>query len=187
MNPPLASNQPDPQAVSPAPDRRPLKLLLAIVGILTARWIWIAGLGDYAWTYELGMRVSQGEVPFRDFICTLPQLTSYTIVPFVVLLKGNLWAFSLHLYAWWFATLLVGLQVARALGLRPAAQIAAMFFAACVSLPATHLGHAYSYAGTFFFGLTLLQLKRPALSTSVRPLPSKAGVRMRSWNRPPLM
>lgn len=170
MNPPLASNQPDPQAVSPARDRRPLKLLLAIVGILTARWIWIAGLGDYAWTYELGMRVGQGEVPFRDFICTLPQLTSYTIVPFLVLLKGNLWAFSLHLYAWWFATLFVGLQVARALGLRPAAQIAAMFFAACVSLPATHLGHAYSYAGTFFFGLTLLQLHQFRKRESLKSL-----------------
>lgn len=170
MNSPLTSNPPNPKAFFVANHRRPLTLLLAVVGILTARWIWIAGLGDYAWSYELGMRVSQGEVPFLDFICTLPQLTSYTIVPFLVLLKGNLWAFSLHLYAWWFAALLVGLQVARALGLRPAAQAAALFFAACVSLPATHLGHAYSYAGTFFFGLTLLQLHQFRTSDSLKQL-----------------
>lgn len=154
MPTPASTNQSNPAAM----DRRPLMLLLLIVGILTARWIWIAGLGDYAWNYELGMRVLQGEVPYRDFISTLPQLTSYSIVPFLVALKGSLWAFHFHLYFWWLATLLVGLQVARKLNLRPAAQAAAMFLAANLSLPAIHLGHAYSYAGTFFFGLTLLQL-----------------------------
>ena len=143
-----------------ADSRRPLRFLLLLAGILAARWIWIAGLGDYGWTYELGTRVMLGEVPFCDYISTLPQLTSYTIIPFLWVLKGNLWAFSLHLYGWWLATLLVGLHVARTLGLRSAAQAAAMLLAACLSLPATHLGHAYSYAGTFFFGLTLLQLLR---------------------------
>lgn len=141
-------------------DRRPLLVLLGIVGVLTARWIWLAGLGDYAWNYELGMRVRQGEVPYRDFICTLPQLTSYTIVPFLVVLKNNLWAFSLHLYFWWIASLWAGWKISQNLGLRPAAQAGAIFFAACLSLPAIHLGHAYSYAGTFFFGLTLLELIR---------------------------
>jgi len=138
-------------------DRRPLLVLILIVVILSARWIWIAGIGDYGWTYELGMRTLLGEIPYRDYICTLPPLTSYTIVPFIVLLKGNLWSFSLHLYLWWFAALFVGLLVARALGLRPVAQAAAVLLAACLSLPSTHLGHAYSYAGTFFFGLTLLE------------------------------
>lgn len=150
--------------------RRVLLFLFAIAGILTARWIWIAGLGDYAWTYEFGMRVLFGEVPYRDFISTLPQLTSYSIVPFLFVLKGNLWAFSLHLYLWWLAALLVGLQVARVLGVRPAAQAAAMFLAACVSLPAMHLGHAYSYAGTVFFGLTFLQLLQHRQNQSARHL-----------------
>jgi len=141
-------------------DTRPLKFLLLIAGILTARWIWIAGVGDYGWTYELGMRVWRGEVPFRDYISTLPQMTSYTIVPFLVATKGDLWAFAVHLYLWWFAALLVGWRVAGAFGLRPAAQTAAMFLATCLSFPALHLGHAYSYAGTFFFGLTLLKLMK---------------------------
>lgn len=161
-----SSHRPEPSG----PDRRPLLFLLLITGLLTARWVWIAGLGDYGWTYELGMRVLRGEVPYRDYISTLPQLTSYTIVPFLVLLKGNLWAFSLHLYSWWFATLLVGLKVAQAFGLCPIRQTAAILLAACLSLPATHLGHAYSYAGTFFFGLTLLQLIRHRNSPEARRL-----------------
>ncbi len=151
-------------------DNRPLKLLLLVFGILAARWIWIAGIGDYGWNYELGMRVMQGEVPFRDYICTLPQLTSYTIVPFLAVLKGNLWAFSLHLYLWWFAALLVGLQVSREFGLRSAAQSGAMFCAACLSLPALHLGHAYSYAGTVFFGLTLLNVMKFRASSQAKHL-----------------
>lgn len=170
MNLPAIENQNTPSAPAQTRDSRPLKFLLVIAAILAARWIWIAGIGDYGWTYELGMRVLQGEVPFRDYISTLPQMTSYTIVPFLALLKGNLWAFSIHLYLWWLATLLVGLHVARALGLRPATQAAAMFFATCLSLPAVHLGHAYSYAGTFFFGLTLLKLMQHRGSAQTKHL-----------------
>lgn len=166
MNAPARTNQSQSSPV----DRRPLTLLLLLVGILTARWIWIAGLGDYAWNYELGMRVLQGEVPYRDFISTLPQLTSYTIVPLLAALQGSVWAFHLHLYLWWLATLLVGLQIARRLGLRPAAQAGAMFLATCLSLPAIHLGHAYSYAGTFFFGLALLQLFEHRKQAALKPL-----------------
>lgn len=156
------------QSFSP-PDRRPLFFLVLIAVILSARWIWIAGIGDYGWTYELGMRTRLGEIPYRDYICTLPPLTSYTIVPFIVFLKGNLWSFSLHLYLWWFATLFVGLLIARALGLRPIAQAAAMLLAVCLSLPSIHLGHAYSYAGTFFFGLTLLQLIKARTQAAASP------------------
>lgn len=154
---------------------RPLFVLLLIAGVLTARWIWFAGIGDFGWTYEFGQRVLQGEVPYRDYISTLPQLTSYTIIPFIVLLKGNLWAFTIHLYLWWLASLLVGLQVARTLQLRPAAQASAMFFAACLSLPALHLGHAYSYAATFFFGLTLMTLLKYRNNQHARHLVS-AGI-----------
>lgn len=170
MNPTAVTNSSTSNPPVPVVDRRPLICLLMVAGILASRWIWIAGLGDYGWTYELGMRVLQGEIPYRDFISTLPQLTSYTIVPFLVLLKGNLWAFALHLYLWWLAALLVGLRIAQAIELRPAAGSAAMFFAAALSLPATHLGHAYSYAGTFFFGLTLLQLLKHQKQARARHL-----------------
>jgi hypothetical protein len=135
-------------------------VLLLIFGLLTARWIWIAGITDYAWIYELGMRIRQGEVPYRDFISTLPQLTSYTLVPFLVLLKGNLWGFALHLYLWWLASLWAGLLVARKLGLSARQQSAAIFLAACISFPPVGLGHPYSYAGTFFSGLVMLCLLR---------------------------
>lgn len=159
LKPPKPTD-PAADSITPLGDSRPLWVLLLIAAVLTSRWIWFAGIGDYAWTYEYGARVLQGEVPYRDFISTLPQLTSYTIVPFLVVLKGSVWAFTIHLYLWWLASLLVGLQVARKLQLRPAAQASAMFFAACLSLPALHLGHAYSYAATCFFGLTLLSLMK---------------------------
>src|ERR1041385_4295740 len=122
MNPSPTTAQDANDARDGATDSRPLKILLLVAAIFTARWIWIAGIGDYGWTYELGMRVWQGEVPFRDYISTHPQLTSYTIVPFLAVLKGNLWAFAIHLYLWWFAALLIGWRVARAFALRPAAQ-----------------------------------------------------------------
>jgi hypothetical protein len=142
--------------------RTPFVVLLLIFGVLTARWIWIAGITDYAWIYELGERVRLGEVPYRDFICTLPQLTSYTLVPFLALLKGHLWGFALHLYLWWLASLWMGLLVARQLGLSVAWQSAAIFLAACISFPPVGLGHAYSYAGTFCFALVLRCLLRHA-------------------------
>jgi hypothetical protein len=135
-------------------------MLGLVTAVLTARWIWIAGITDYAWTYELGMRVWRGEVPYRDFVCALPQLTSYTLVPFLALLKGNLWGFAIHLYLWWLASLWVGWRVSQRLGLSRALQSAAIFLAACVSFPPNGLGHAYSYAGTFFFALLLLCLLR---------------------------
>ncbi len=156
---PRPTDQPQP---ANATDRQftPGIVLLLIFGLLTARWIWIAGITDYAWIYELGMRIRQGEVPYRDFISTLPQLTSYTLVPFLVLLKGNLWGFALHLYLWWLASLWIGLLVARKLGLSVRQQSAAVFLAACISFPPVGLGHPYSYAGTFFFGLAMLCLLR---------------------------
>jgi len=150
-------------AGTPTNDQRrfaPYAVLLLIFSLLTARWIWIAGITDYAWTYELGMRIWQGEVPYRDFICTLPQLTSYTLAPFLALLKGSLWGFALQLYLWWLASLWIGLLVVRKLGLSTPLQSASVFLAACVSFPPVGLGHPYSYAGTFFFGLLLLCLLR---------------------------
>lgn len=158
MNSPELNRPTDKVADHGIPRWLPLGLLLTVVTVLTGRWIWFAGIGDFGWTYEYGMRVLQGEIPYRDFVSTLPQLTSYTIIPFIVALHGSLWSFTIHLYLWWLVSLLVGLKVAQAVGLRPGTQAAAMFFAACLSLPALHLGHAYSYTATAGFGLTLLRL-----------------------------
>ena len=143
----------------------PLGVLLLAFGMLTARWIWIAGISDHGWIYEVGMRVWAGEIPYRDFICALPQLTSYTIVPLLALLDGSVWAVQIHLYLWWLTSLVVGLQVVRQLGLSAHVQAAAIFLAACVSFPAICLGHTYSYAGTTFFGLVLLRLLKHQASS----------------------
>src|SRR5262245_46490036 len=85
--------------------RLPWIVLAASFAIFAGRWIWIAGMADYGWNYELGMRILAGEVPYRDYISALPQLTSYTIVPLLALLDGNLWAHNIHLYLWWLACL----------------------------------------------------------------------------------
>jgi hypothetical protein len=138
--------------------RLPWIVLLACFAIFAGRWIWIAGMADYGWNYELGMRIRSGEVPYRDYISALPQLTSYTIVPLLAVLDGNVWAHNIHLYLWWLASLVVGLCVLRKLSGSIILQSAGVFAAACFSFPAATLGHAYSFAGTFFFGLTVLQL-----------------------------
>ena len=171
LMPPSPQNQKSPEdtTTEKPPRLSPIGVMWLIFGILTARWCWIAGITDYGWIYELGMRVWQGEAPYRDFISTLPQLTSYTLVPFLVLTKGNLWGFAIHLYLWWLASLWGGLLVARRLGMSVALQSASVLLAACVSFPAAGMGHAYSYAGTFFFELFMLSLLRHHASPTRKP------------------
>lgn len=148
----------------------PFGVLALIFGLLTARWIWIAGISDHGWIYEVGMRVWLGEVPYRDYICALPQLTTYTIVPLLALLDGSVWAVQVHLYLWWLGSLVVGLQIMRRLSVSPQVQAAGIFLAACTSFPAICLGHTYSYAGTALFGLLLLRLLRHQETAKPREL-----------------
>ena len=152
----LSTAQPNEKSTTTA--RLPWIVLVGSFAIFTGRWIWIAGMADYGWTYELGMRIRAGEVPYHDYISALPQLTSYSIVPFLALFDGNLWAHNVQLYLWWLGTLIVGLYVLRKLTDSIILQSVGIFAAACFSFPAMTLGHAYSFAGTFFFGLTLLRL-----------------------------
>jgi len=135
-------------------------MLWACFVLFTARWIWVAGLGDYGWNYETGMRVLRGQWPYRDFISTLPPLTIYTIVPFLKLAQGSLWAWAVHVHLWWLASLWVGWRLLVALKVGRELQTAAIFLAACLSFPAASHMHAYNYAATTFFGLTAIFLNR---------------------------
>lgn len=139
----------------------PWVILAALFIIFTARWIWIAGItGDYAWAYETGSRILRGQVPYRDYVCSLPPLMPYTLACFIALFKGSLWAWGIHLYLWWLASLVVGLLVLKRLGASPSLQSAAIFLTATVSAPACWTGVAHDYAAAAVFGGTLLCLMR---------------------------
>jgi len=43
----------------------PLLVLVGMFIAFTARWGWIAGMGDYGCTHELGMRVLKRQVPYH--------------------------------------------------------------------------------------------------------------------------
>lgn len=146
----------------------PRWMLGIIFSIFTLRWIWIAGLGDYGLSYEGGMRILAGEIPYRDTITTLPQLTSYSIIPFLIAFKGNLFSFAFHLYAWWLFALIAGLQVAKELGCDRTLRTAALFLGACISFPALSHANAYNYASTAFAGFAMCFNLRALASGKLR-------------------
>jgi hypothetical protein len=118
----------------------------------------VAGLGDYGWTYEAAYRIGHGEVPYRDFISSLPPLTSYTLALPIRLFGDSFWWFQLHLYFWWFLALWVGWRLMRLVTTRPALLASAGVLAVAVSNPASTLGHAYNYAATTLAGSEMLLL-----------------------------
>jgi hypothetical protein len=136
---------------------KPLRVLFLVVAIFTARWIWVAGItGDYGWAYEPAMRILKGELPYRDYISSLPPLMPYTLAPFVLAFHGNLWSWQLHLYLWWVISLLVGWLLLRKLQAEPQLQAMAMFTAACLSYPASWTGVPHNYAAAALFGTSIL-------------------------------
>ncbi|MCX7887657.1 MAG: hypothetical protein N3B01_10465, partial [Verrucomicrobiae bacterium] len=137
-----------------------LAVVPAIVVLLTARWIWIAGGGDFGWTYEPAMRIFSGEKPYRDFLTTLPPLSFYTLAGLISFWSPSLWAFNVHLYANWILSLLAGVCVMRKLTQQRQLRIASALLATVLSLPAVNLNHAYNYQSTFFAGLIILFLLR---------------------------
>ena len=148
----------------------PAVLLLVLWIVHSARWIWIAGFGDYGWTYESAARIANHQVQYRDFISTLPPLTSYAMAPLYLALHGSLWSWHLQLYLWWGFALFVGLAVASELGMSHVNQMVVVVVATCISYPAATLGHSYNYAATAFAGLSLVLLLRWNTSGSARTL-----------------
>jgi len=138
----------------------PAVLLFVLWIVHSIRWVWIAGFGDYGWTYEAAARIANHQVQYRDFISTLPPLTSYAMAPLVLVLHGSLWSWHLQLYLWWGFALFVGLAVAKELGMSRANQMVMAVLTTCLSYPAATLGHSYNYAATAFAGLSLMLLLR---------------------------
>lgn len=139
---------------------RSLTLLCILAVLIAARWLWVAGIGDYGWTYEVAYRISVGEVQHRDFITCLPALTHYTLAALVALVDESLWMWAVHLYAWWFATLLVGWLLLQRLTSDERLQQAGVILLVVSSNPAGTLGHAHNYASAAFAGLGALFILR---------------------------
>ena len=137
---------------------QPGALLILTAGIFTARWIWVAGIGDFGWTYEAAWRIAHGEIQYRDFISSLPPLANYTLAALLALFGDSLWLFQIHLYLWWYLSLEVGFLIGCRLIENRALLCAAMVFTVVFSNPANSLGHAYNYAATFFGGVQILAL-----------------------------
>ncbi|MCX8090762.1 MAG: glycosyltransferase family 39 protein [Verrucomicrobiae bacterium] len=135
-------------------------MLWILAGLITARWVWVAGIGDYGWTYEVARRIVLGEVQHRDFICCLPVLTHYTLAALLGVLGDSLWCWAIHLYCWWLAALLVGWQLLRRLTVDTNLRQAGVILMAIFSNPAGTLGHAHNYASTTFAGLGALFILR---------------------------
>jgi hypothetical protein len=139
----------------------------AAVVAFTGRWIWVAGIGDYGWTYEAAYRIAHGEVQYKDFLSTLPPLASYALAGFLWLFGDSLWWFAVHLYLWWFLSLWVGWRLMRLITSNPMLLASAGVLAVALSAPAGTLGHAYNYAATTLAGLEMLLLVRSLQDNSL--------------------
>ncbi|MBI3666536.1 MAG: hypothetical protein HY236_10000 [Acidobacteria bacterium] len=128
----------------------------AIVILLAARWIWVAGLGDYGWDYEVASRILHGEVFFRDFLLLRPPLSYYTMAELIRLLGHHLFAYHIHLWFSYVLCLIAGLLLARELGAPPSALITGVSLTAVMTCPVFSWGHSLDYQSVFLAGIGIL-------------------------------
>ncbi|HYM10623.1 MAG TPA: hypothetical protein VEU62_07820 [Bryobacterales bacterium] len=134
----------------------PLVVGSGLVLLLAGRWIWVAGLGDYGWTYEFARRLALGQVFYRDFLSLYGPLSHYTLAGLMVLLGKHLFLFNVHLWLSWALELGVGLAVLAGLGARRSTQTTGVSLAAVMSCPIFTPGHAFNYQAPFLAGITIL-------------------------------
>jgi hypothetical protein len=134
----------------------PLVVGSGLVLLLAGRWIWVAGLGDYGWTYEFARRLALGQVFYRDFPSLYGPLSHYTLAGLMVLLGKHLILFNVHLWFSWALELGVGLAVLDELGAPRSTQTMGVSLAAVMSCPIFTPGHAFNYQSPFLAGITIL-------------------------------
>jgi len=139
---------------------RPAAIAAGVVMLLAARWIWVAGLGDYGWTWEAAARLLAGQVYYRDFTLLYGPLSHYTLAAWMWALGPHLFHSHLHLWFWYALALVVGLRIARELGAGAAAQSTGVAFAAVMGCPAFSWGHAFNYQAPCLAGAAILCLLR---------------------------
>ena len=129
---------------------------LLIVVLLAARWIWVAGLGDYGWTYEVAARILKGEVYYKEFPLLYGPLSHYTLAAFMLLLGHHLFVFHLHLWVSYVLSLAAGLLLVRELGASRSTQAMGISAAAVMACPVFSWSHAFNYQAPFLAGAGLL-------------------------------
>jgi hypothetical protein len=128
------------------------------IAIVAARWLPVAGIGEYGMLYDQAYRLSVGQVWYRDLLSTHPPIAAQTLGALFRLFEPSLLLYNVHLYLWWLASLLVGYLLLRRYDVQGLARSAALVTFASLSLPCLSLGHAYFYAGSVFCGLCVLCL-----------------------------
>jgi len=143
-------------------------VFLLWLGIVTVRYVSIAGLGEFGATYEPAYRILHGQTQYRDFIYTHPPFVHYSLAGLFRLLGTDVWVCNLHLYASWLLSLAVAFLLARSLHLDKYTTLLALAAGAILSFPANLNGHAYSYVGVATCTLVALLLQHGCLWPSRR-------------------
>src|SRR5437867_2955696 len=114
---------------------RPWLVAALVVALLAARWIWVAGLGDYGWTYEVAARILQGEVFFRDFLLLRGPLSHYVLAGWMRLLGQHLFVYHFDLWLSYAFCLATGAVLALELGASRSTLTAGLSLAAVLACP----------------------------------------------------
>ena len=134
-----------------------LGLTLALIAI---RWCAVPTTADFGINYEPAWRIAHGEHQYADFYLTLPPLTNYTTAACILLFGESLWAWTIHLYLWWFGAMVVGLAILLRLTRSHALIVPTILLTAVFSSPPVMGGNSYDYAVTCLSGLMILAMLR---------------------------
>jgi hypothetical protein len=139
---------------------KPAAVAFGIVIVLAGRWIWVAGLGDYGWSYEIAARIAQGEIFYRDFPSLYGPLSHYTLAGLMLLFGKHLIVYHVHLWLSYVLSLFAGLLIVSELGAAGPAQIAGVSLAAVIACPIFTFGHAFNYQAPFLAGIAVFSVLR---------------------------
>jgi len=132
----------------------PWAVLGLVFVVMSLRWIWVVRSGvDFGWSYEPAWRIAHGQVPYGDFIQTLPILAPYLLGALMKLMGDSLWVFQINLYLSWLGAMAVGLALLDFLETSVSFRVLSIFTASSLSFPFILIGAAHSYQGTLFAGL----------------------------------
>jgi hypothetical protein len=144
---------------------RPVLLISwGLLILIVLRWIWVGGIGDFGWTYESAARIVDGQVYFRDFISTLPPLTSYALAGLLAIFGKAPFLWAVQLYLWWIALYVVGVVLLRRLDVLSGWTLVSLAVAMLACEPAFTLGHSYNYAASALCGISLAALPGAAVA-----------------------
>lgn len=136
--------------------RKALWLAILPIALLTVRWVFVAGIGEYGMMYDQAYRLSIGQVWYRDLLSTHPPIAAHVLGWLFRLTPPSLLLYNVHLYLWWLASIFVGYLLLRRYDIRGWTRCAALVSSAALSLPCLTPGHAYFYAAGVFCGLFVL-------------------------------